>query len=311
MGEALLHEAPDVLETRGAYMTSTGRRVPLVDEDGRKLHVTWATGYSVNTSPFRNGSCGEALNKEGFVKADEFQRIIGFERYNMFAAGDCCCEARFEGGERTAIGALRHAGGACANVARIAYQWAVKRKIEGVESSWVPTSDKGNKWCAIPVDKSVEKIRGNLVSLGSKGQLNVFHKSFDFLREAFKGMIPIDTWNTSENGDWIYSCPNEGEGVSWKMGMMEDWLVTYLNGKKPIHAVAEGEDASKKTMDDFALFRNNDYMGIEWKDNESMEEIRGIMTPPPSPKKSAMKKKEGVSESTSEMEKKMWEQGFD
>ena len=55
MGEALLWESKDIVEARGAYLTSKGRSVPLMDELGRKLHVTWATGYSPNNNPFREG----------------------------------------------------------------------------------------------------------------------------------------------------------------------------------------------------------------------------------------------------------------
>jgi hypothetical protein len=127
MGEALLDDDPDVLEARGAYLTSKGGRIPLIDDEGRKLHVTWATGYSPNSAPFKEGSCSDALNEGGFVKCDEFQRVINYERYNFFACGDVCSASRFEANERTAIGALRHTGAAASNVARIAYQWALKR----------------------------------------------------------------------------------------------------------------------------------------------------------------------------------------
>ena len=33
MGEALLDDDPDVLEARGAYLTSKGRRIPLIDDE--------------------------------------------------------------------------------------------------------------------------------------------------------------------------------------------------------------------------------------------------------------------------------------
>lgn len=92
-------------------------------------------------------SCNDALDDKGFVKTDEFQRILGYEAYNMFAAGDICSADRFEAGERTAVVAVRQGGCASQNIARLAYQRATMHSIPGYRGSWVARSEQGSKWC--------------------------------------------------------------------------------------------------------------------------------------------------------------------
>ena len=62
------------------WILDKGRIVPLSDGEGRKLHVQWATGFSANSPPFKDGSCEGALDERVFVLADEFPRVQGFER---------------------------------------------------------------------------------------------------------------------------------------------------------------------------------------------------------------------------------------
>ena len=196
-------------------------------------------------------------------------------RYNMFVAGDCCCRQRFEAGERTGTQAVKLAGMAASNIARIAYQRAVRRNLEGHRGSWVARSDKGGQWNAWTPRTDLPVIGSNIISLGSMGQVNVFHKSL----AGFIAYMPTPeaAYSESEESGYLTSCEPEAEGVGWKMGMLEGWITPWLNGEKKLD-YAEG-----KTMDDLNLVRDYDYYGGEWKEVAEGEVVRGIQSPPPSP----------------------------